>query len=152
MVYSQEIGYWLLFDTKKSHCLVLIHLCRIFLSYGKFRCFVSAKLHWKVNTLKPFLLLLLHRNSVMFNNELMADVHFVVGQTGRTERLPGHRVRLPSASKITAVGRKLTNELSAPVSSVSDEREKTISLFASCNGTKVFVLSAHVLQPCVFWR
>lgn len=152
MVFSQEIGYWLLFDTKKSHCLILFYLCRIFLSYGKFCCFVSAKLQWKVNTLKPFLLLLLHRNSVMFNNELMADVHFVVGQTGRTERLPGHRVRLPSASKITAVGRKLTNELSAPVSSVSDEWEKTISLFASCNGTKVFVLRAHVLQPCVFWR
>lgn len=76
------------------------------------------------NPLKPFLLLLLHRNSVMFNNELMADVHFVVGQTGRTERLPGHRVRLPSASKITAAGRKLTNELSATVSSVSDERGK----------------------------
>ncbi|KAM7385808.1 hypothetical protein PAMP_001864 [Pampus punctatissimus] len=31
------------------------------------------------------------RNSVMFNNELMADVHFVVGQPGRTQRLPGHR-------------------------------------------------------------
>lgn len=33
------------------------------------------------------------RNSVMFNNELMADVHFMVGQPGRTQRLPGHRVR-----------------------------------------------------------
>lgn len=58
----------------------------------------------------------------MFNNELMADVHFLVGQNGRTERLPGHRVRLPSASSVMAAGRKLTNELSAPVSFVSDER------------------------------
>ncbi|TKS85374.1 BTB/POZ domain-containing protein 3 [Collichthys lucidus] len=41
------------------------------------------------------------RNSVMFNNELMADVHFVVGQPGRTQRLPGHRVRISSTSKIT---------------------------------------------------
>ncbi|TRY65429.1 hypothetical protein DNTS_021899 [Danionella cerebrum] len=31
------------------------------------------------------------RNAVMFNNELMADVHFVVGQSGGTERLPGHK-------------------------------------------------------------
>jgi len=29
----------------------------------------------------------------MFNNELMADVHFVVGQSGGTQRLPGHKVR-----------------------------------------------------------
>lgn len=58
----------------------------------------------------------------MFNNELMADVHFVVGQNGRTERLPGHRVRLPSPSKVTAAGRKLTNELSALVTFISDER------------------------------
>ena len=34
----------------------------------------------------------------MFNNELMADVHFLVGQPGGTERLPGHRVRLSSRS------------------------------------------------------
>lgn len=31
----------------------------------------------------------------MFNNELMADVHFVVGQSGGTQRLPGHKVRPP---------------------------------------------------------
>lgn len=28
----------------------------------------------------------------MFNNELMADVHFVVGQSGGTQMLPGHKV------------------------------------------------------------
>ena len=38
----------------------------------------------------------------MFNNELMADVHFLVGQPGGTERLPGHRVRLSSRSPVTA--------------------------------------------------
>ncbi|XP_056266718.1 BTB/POZ domain-containing protein 3-like [Pseudoliparis swirei] len=31
------------------------------------------------------------RNSVMFNNETMADVHFVVGPPGGTERVPGHK-------------------------------------------------------------
>lgn len=48
----------------------------------------------------------LFRNSVMFNNELMADVHFVVGQPGRTQRLPGHRVRISSSTKVTAARRK----------------------------------------------
>uniref|UniRef100_A0A3Q3IXU0 BTB domain-containing protein n=1 Tax=Monopterus albus TaxID=43700 RepID=A0A3Q3IXU0_MONAL len=42
----------------------------------------------------------LSRNSVMFNNELMADVHFVVGQTGRTQRLPGHRYVLAVGSSV----------------------------------------------------
>lgn len=28
----------------------------------------------------------------MFNNDLMADVHFVVGPPGGTQRLPGHKV------------------------------------------------------------
>lgn len=32
------------------------------------------------------------RNSVMFNNEMMADVHFVVGPPGGTQRVPGHKV------------------------------------------------------------
>lgn len=32
------------------------------------------------------------RNAIMFNNELMADVHFVVGPTGGTQRVPGHKV------------------------------------------------------------
>lgn len=32
------------------------------------------------------------RNAVMFNNDLMADVHFVVGPPGGTQRLPGHKV------------------------------------------------------------
>ncbi|XP_014013038.1 BTB/POZ domain-containing protein 3 [Salmo salar] len=40
------------------------------------------------------------RNSVMFNNELMADVHFVVGQTGGTQRLPGHRYVLAVGSSV----------------------------------------------------
>lgn len=28
----------------------------------------------------------------MFNNELMADVHFVVGPLGSTHRVPAHKV------------------------------------------------------------
>lgn len=38
---------------------------------------------------------LLYRNAVMFNNELMADIHFVVGLSGGTQRLPGHKVGPP---------------------------------------------------------
>lgn len=34
----------------------------------------------------------LGRNSVMFNNELMADIHFLVGPSRGVQRLPGHRV------------------------------------------------------------
>lgn len=30
----------------------------------------------------------------MFNNEMMADVHFVVGPAGGTQRVPGHKVKL----------------------------------------------------------
>ncbi|KAJ8331998.1 hypothetical protein SKAU_G00430220 [Synaphobranchus kaupii] len=40
------------------------------------------------------------RNSVMFNNELMADVHFVVGPPGGTQRLPGHRYVLAVGSSV----------------------------------------------------
>lgn len=46
----------------------------------------------------------------MFNNELMADVHFVVGQPGRTQRLPGHRVRISSSSEITAAGEEINKQ------------------------------------------
>lgn len=28
----------------------------------------------------------------MFNNELMADVHFIVGPTGGSQRVPAHKV------------------------------------------------------------
>lgn len=28
----------------------------------------------------------------MFNNEHMADVHFIVGPPGESERVPGHKV------------------------------------------------------------
>lgn len=29
----------------------------------------------------------------MFNNELMADVHFIVGPPGESQRVPAHKVR-----------------------------------------------------------
>lgn len=38
------------------------------------------------------------RNAVMFNNELMADIHFVVGPPGGTQRVPGHKVQNHHAS------------------------------------------------------
>lgn len=32
------------------------------------------------------------RNALMFNNEHMADVHFIVGTPGESERVPAHKV------------------------------------------------------------
>ncbi|TNM85649.1 hypothetical protein fugu_007920 [Takifugu bimaculatus] len=40
------------------------------------------------------------RNSVMFNNEMMADVHFVVGPAGGTQRVPGHKYVLAVGSSV----------------------------------------------------
>ncbi|KAK2818223.1 hypothetical protein Q7C36_022156 [Tachysurus vachellii] len=40
------------------------------------------------------------RNAIMFNNELMADVHFVVGPTGGTQRVPGHKYILAVGSSV----------------------------------------------------
>lgn len=72
----------------------------------------------------------------------MADVHFVVGQAGRTERLPGHRVRLthqPVKSQWWG-GNEQTSYLPQCPPYQMSGKKKPISLFASCNGTKVFVL------------
>jgi len=44
----------------------------------------------------------------MFNNDLMADVHFVVGPPGGTQRLPGHKV---SNSCIISTGGDRQREL-----------------------------------------
>ncbi|CAN0396998.1 BTB/POZ domain-containing protein 6-like isoform X1 [Lampetra planeri] len=40
------------------------------------------------------------RNAVMFNNELMADVHFVVGSQEETRRVPGHKYVLAVGSSV----------------------------------------------------
>lgn len=32
------------------------------------------------------------RNALMFNNELMADVHFIVGRPGESQKVPAHKV------------------------------------------------------------
>lgn len=85
-------------------------------------------LHTNVTMNQHVLLSFVFRNSVMFNNELMADVHFVVGQPGRTQRLPGHRVRISSTSKIMAARRKLTNKLSDLVLFISDQYKNNLSL------------------------
>lgn len=34
------------------------------------------------------------RNALMFNNELMADVHFIVGPVGATKKVPAHKVHV----------------------------------------------------------
>lgn len=33
------------------------------------------------------------RNALMFNNELMADVHFIVGPLGGSQKVPAHKVK-----------------------------------------------------------
>uniref|UniRef100_A0A8C0DVM0 BTB domain-containing protein n=1 Tax=Balaenoptera musculus TaxID=9771 RepID=A0A8C0DVM0_BALMU len=40
------------------------------------------------------------RNAVMFNNDVMADVHFVVGPPGGTQQLPGHKYVLAVGSSV----------------------------------------------------
>ncbi|XP_055494895.1 BTB/POZ domain-containing protein 3 isoform X2 [Leucoraja erinacea] len=40
------------------------------------------------------------RNAVMFNNDLMADIHFLVGPQGGTQRLPGHKYVLAVGSSV----------------------------------------------------
>ncbi|XP_077461948.1 BTB/POZ domain-containing protein 3a isoform X1 [Stigmatopora argus] len=40
------------------------------------------------------------RNSVMFNNDMMADVYFVVGPPGGTQRVPGHKYVLAVGSSV----------------------------------------------------
>ncbi|KAJ3615152.1 hypothetical protein NHX12_018720 [Muraenolepis orangiensis] len=40
------------------------------------------------------------RNSVMFNNEVMADVFFLVGPPGATQRVPGHKYVLAVGSSV----------------------------------------------------
>ncbi|CAL8355064.1 unnamed protein product [Boreogadus saida] len=40
------------------------------------------------------------RNSVMFNNEVMADVFFLVGPPGSTQRVPGHKYVLAVGSSV----------------------------------------------------
>lgn len=35
---------------------------------------------------------LVRRNALMFNNELMADVHFIVGPPGASKKVPAHKV------------------------------------------------------------
>lgn len=60
--------------------------------------------------MNPFLVFSPFRNSVMFNNELMADVHFVVGQHGRTQRLPGHRVRISTTNSNITLTEEMNNQ------------------------------------------
>uniref|UniRef100_H3D4B5 BTB domain containing 6 n=1 Tax=Tetraodon nigroviridis TaxID=99883 RepID=H3D4B5_TETNG len=40
------------------------------------------------------------RNALMFNNELMADVHFIVGPPGASQRVPAHKYVLAVGSSV----------------------------------------------------
>ena len=40
------------------------------------------------------------RNAVMFNNELMADIHFLVGISNNVVRIPAHKYVLATASSV----------------------------------------------------
>uniref|UniRef100_A0A0E9VQ11 Uncharacterized protein n=2 Tax=Anguilla anguilla TaxID=7936 RepID=A0A0E9VQ11_ANGAN len=44
----------------------------------------------KINGINGFI----SRNALMFNNELMADVHFIVGPPGESQKVPAHKVSL----------------------------------------------------------
>lgn len=46
----------------------------------------------------------------MFNNELMADVHFVVGPPGGTQRVPGHKVRAEKSFTVHFKATKPANQ------------------------------------------
>lgn len=60
--------------------------------------FESYTLLWihKRNIVLHFVLF---RNALMFNNELMADVHFVVGPPGASQKVPAHKVSASSRVK-----------------------------------------------------
>ncbi|XP_060722526.1 BTB/POZ domain-containing protein 6-B isoform X1 [Tachysurus vachellii] len=40
------------------------------------------------------------RNALMFNNELMADVHFIVGRPGESQKVPAHKYVLAVGSSV----------------------------------------------------
>ncbi|XP_050055213.1 BTB/POZ domain-containing protein 6-B [Aphis gossypii] len=40
------------------------------------------------------------RNAAMFNNDLMADIYFVVGNPGHTQRIPSHKYILATGSSV----------------------------------------------------
>ncbi|XP_014666839.1 PREDICTED: BTB/POZ domain-containing protein 6-B-like [Priapulus caudatus] len=40
------------------------------------------------------------RNNVMYNNELMADIYFIVGSKGQTQRIPAHKYVLATGSSV----------------------------------------------------
>lgn len=40
------------------------------------------------------------RNKIMVNNELMADIHFLVGQAPNQRRLPAHKYTLATGSSV----------------------------------------------------
>lgn len=118
------------------------------------RSLFSSLSEKRKNYIRTFFFLVflsLFRNSVMFNNELMADVHFVVGQPGRTQRLPGHRVRISLSSKVTAARRKWRNKLSGPVSPLSDRHEWESCSLSAVIEAKSFVLCSHFRTMCRFW-
>uniref|UniRef100_A0A1B6HQD5 BTB domain-containing protein n=1 Tax=Homalodisca liturata TaxID=320908 RepID=A0A1B6HQD5_9HEMI len=40
------------------------------------------------------------RNAAMFNNELMADIRFIVGSPGQTQKIPAHKYVLATGSSV----------------------------------------------------
>lgn len=64
------------------------------------------------------------RNALMFNNEQMADVHFIVGPPGESERVPAHKV-----SPHTHISPTITTTLfwMSPKSNKPDSTQQLIS-------------------------
>lgn len=90
----------------------------------------------------------------MFNNELMADVHFVVGQPGRTQRLPGHRVRILASSEVALKGWKMNKQAATqagPLLLISYKLEKKhLSSLPAIMKLIPFVLHHHFRTMCLF--
>lgn len=47
----------------------------------------------------------------MFNNELMADVHFIVGPTGGSQKVPAHKVKRSDHAILTSLSVRLEEKL-----------------------------------------
>lgn len=65
----------------------------------------------------------------MFNNEMMADVHFIVGPSGESQRVPAHKVSSAAATAARGETERTERVLSIRVRIASLSK---VSLFVSC--------------------
>lgn len=82
----------------------------------------------------------------------MADVHFVVGQPGRTQRLPGHRVRILAISAVTLKGgnEQTSSHPVCPAVVHIMRAWKRSSWLPAIMKLKPFVFHSHFRTMCLF--